>query len=196
MHFVCGKLFERLSTRSLWRRAVPPAGVMRKHKRRKFPTFAPVASRQRRNWGNVMSGGERGVISQCGTVSREGGGGILSFYERICATRDTGKFLNLHLTSFLMEMLYNVGSISLCNKCLQFWNIVRRDWSLDLLEVSVQFAGFADEVFIVRHPRLKIITIKIINLYSEEPLFENHKNDNNYGHLSLIRKLLSSSSSS
>ena len=54
----------------------------------------------------------------------------------------------------------------------------------------MQFAGFADEVFIVRHPRLKIITIKIINLYSEEPLFENNKNDNNYGHLSLIRKLI------
>ena len=40
-------------------RAVPQAGVMRKTLKKKFQLLAPVASRQRRNWGNVMSG-ERG----------------------------------------------------------------------------------------------------------------------------------------
>lgn len=75
MHF-CGKLFERLST--LWRRAVPPADVLRKHKRRKFPTFGPGGIKTEEKLGECHVRGREGDnISVRNSFQREGEGDII-----------------------------------------------------------------------------------------------------------------------
>ena len=61
-------------------RAEPQAGVMIKTLKKKIPTFGPGGIKTEEKLGECHVRGKRGgIISQCGAVSREGEGGILSF---------------------------------------------------------------------------------------------------------------------
>ena len=61
---------------------MPPAGVLRKHKRRKFPTFGPGGIKTEEKLGECHVRGREGDnISVRNSFQREGGGGYYHFMK-------------------------------------------------------------------------------------------------------------------
>ena len=118
--------------------------------------------------GNVMSGRGGDNISVRNSLQRGRREGFYHFMKGIwVSTMDPGK---LHPRwNIVFDLQYRQHLIlkcSLCDGWLLSWNVSRKYCSLNLLEVSVQFACFADEVFIMRHARLKMIMMIIIMRYT------------------------------
>ena len=128
--------------------------------------------------GNVMSGRGGDNISVRNSLQRGRREGFYHFMKGIWVrTTDPGKLHHprRNISSDLQYRQQPILKCSLCHGWLLFWNVSRKYSSLNLLEVSVQFACFADEVFIMRNTRLRRKPIIIIVLVTIIIIAHHHK---------------------